>query len=160
MSSTEHLHHRKENPESSRPLVDAQGVGGSPVGTGAHPGRVQGASGGESTGGEGRNTAGRSLPEHGPRLYTVVSGGYESGPGWRTELAVVTAVDHEAAVSAFLATFGHAADDARTRADVEVFPGVHRPVLAGYFAPPFLDQLVAAWPFTGGVALRWTLRRG
>lgn len=71
---------------------------------------------------------------------------------------MVTAVNCEAAVSAVLAAFGYAADDACTRADVKVFPGVRRAVLAGYFAPTFLNQMVAAWPFMGGVSLRWTLR--
>lgn len=156
MFSTSERRESARSPESTSPQARLQ-----------HPFRGAGSAGiqhavqGESTGGEGQRVQQDRLPgtPH-ARLYTVVRGGFETGPGWRIELAVVSGTSVEAAVTAFLVAFGDAADDPQVRADVEVYPGVHRPLLSRYVALPLLDELSAQWPFTGGLALRWSLRKG
>lgn len=93
------------------------------------------------------------------QLYTVASIGFESGPGWRAEIALVSARSDDEAAVAFRSAFGYA-DNTFIRADLDVFPGIHRPLLQAYFTGRFLNELKAQWPFTGGLSLRWTLNRG
>ena len=117
---------------------------------------------GESTGGGEQRVQQDRLPgtPH-AQLYTVVRGGFETWPGWRIELAVVSGAKCRGG--------GHGVSGG-LRGRRGRPPGSCGRGGVPRCAPPAAVEVCrcaapgrtvsAQWPFTGGLSLRWSLQKG